>query len=383
MGCFNEVCALSGLPITYQDKVKYLFLTQSGKARGCRHFSGWTLRTPPLSGTYDDGGGCIFTEKTNVLTALIWDVFQDDLVECSYGKNSYHDLPVLKSFSVQQLAMAAWKNRLFVKDSYQRARLPERFPTWDKVQNLLTAAGIKVMTNVTAIDDAYNAMAIQDGIVYVTRNSYRNKKSHFDCVLSALSETYDCQYISKHSEIGVYVLPKGALENKALLLQEEKINSLLQYTPMDWTPDPIPNKVVGVMVLEEVWDAYKNCSAPSVLREQIFKCMKGETEKYKMRESLRYVFEQEAFAVSHIEHLLEFFFGQQEQLTDLSHLGDADYVLDTYGEVAAVESTLERLCQAWNPPCIGSQDRNWDIHKKLNQAVGEIIDNRIKSEEEE
>ena len=124
MGSFNETCAISGLPIGCGDLVKLVFLSRNPFCsadehfyhRGCYHYDHWCMRTPPISGKYDDYGRCKF--KENYLTRLIEKMFIDDIVELPFGFNQYHAHSVPKKPTIHQLLDAAWQGRLLVRDTY-------------------------------------------------------------------------------------------------------------------------------------------------------------------------------------------------------------------------------------------------------------------------
>lgn len=117
MGCFNQVCMLSGLPIVYKDPVRAILVSEHyqaslGEATG--DFSSKYLpRTFPVRGTYNDYGG-LEGVKDDVFKHLWVQGLHTDMFELSVGENKCHDIAVTRDMDFDQLWKALWEERLIV-----------------------------------------------------------------------------------------------------------------------------------------------------------------------------------------------------------------------------------------------------------------------------
>ena len=117
MGSFNQVCMLSGLPITYRDPVRALLVTEHPQATlgtaTCDYPSKYIPRTFPIRGTYDDYGR-LENVPDDVFKRLWVKGLQVDLIELLAGENRCHDIAVSRGMDFDQLWMAIWEERLLV-----------------------------------------------------------------------------------------------------------------------------------------------------------------------------------------------------------------------------------------------------------------------------
>jgi len=131
MGSFNTTCMLSGLPITYQDPVRVLLVTEHPRATLAerrRDFSSkWLPRTFPVRGTYDDYGG-IKDVADGVFKRLWVEGLQKDLIELGEDENPCHDIPVTRDMEWDKLWEAIWEERLIVSGlgDLGRGRVPDK-----------------------------------------------------------------------------------------------------------------------------------------------------------------------------------------------------------------------------------------------------------------
>lgn len=117
MGSFNQVCMLSGLPITYEDPVRALLVSEHyratlGKAT-CDYSSKYLPRTFPIRGIYNDYGR-LDEIKDDVFKRLWVQGLHTDMFELSVGKNPCHDIAVTRDMDFDQLWEAIWEERLIV-----------------------------------------------------------------------------------------------------------------------------------------------------------------------------------------------------------------------------------------------------------------------------
>lgn len=120
MGSWSETCAISNLPITYQDEVVYLLITEKGADRGNGVYYNdyFMFRSVPLFSTYEDCGavkeGSDEHEDSVLETMRVQ--FANDLIEKELGENQCHDHEVkLKDFNLENLGNWLHGGRVSVK----------------------------------------------------------------------------------------------------------------------------------------------------------------------------------------------------------------------------------------------------------------------------
>lgn len=116
MGSFDFTCCISGLPIGWHDPVRYILLTEQLPGEERHHLdSRWILRTFPLRGLYNDYGLAEVLQRGPAQE--IWlDALQLDLIETGPGDNTFHQVPVRKGMSFEEIQTALWKECVFVRD---------------------------------------------------------------------------------------------------------------------------------------------------------------------------------------------------------------------------------------------------------------------------
>ena len=408
MGSFNEICALSGLPISYNDEVRLLFLTrnpyieadQHESQRGCYHYEQWFLRNPPIKGKYDDYGRCDFGD--NAISRLVNDVFQGDVVERPFGFNRYHAGDVTKAKGIHHFLHAAWQGRLLVKDfgsNYWYFRKGEKkppigFPSWEKIHSLLKEAGLPLQldSNDDSGQKGFNAQPVIDGLVCVTWNSYSNEEENLDNARKLLENYYECHLAYEHEPKGnpcLMVAPLGASDNPSIL------DAKVTYEEIEKHPSSRRMRgkresslpVLAVMVLEDVWqeycnidiaDGYRDALSVSDLAEKIREAVKGVKDGslgvHKAEIALRGVFTDIPFQTmigTHLDKCLE-----SDKYSD----SEKEEVLQACAEAARVEVVMGILHQAWHIPSLGGQINEWEIRAKLLDSMAGIARKRIKEE---
>ena len=398
MGSFNEVCALSGINIGVGTKVKQLFLTQNPyrDGRGCYPTNQWFVRTPPISGVYDDYGQVAFNEGP--ITNLICEVFQDDVVEKPFGFNQYHDPDVTKTKGIHHFLNCAWEGRLFVKDDFRchHRKLPDSFPTWQKIHDIIRKNKLPVQSDSERNEgcEGYNSQPIYPGIVCVHFNSYDNTTKKMKKLQKILEQTYDCklvyQFEDRKDDACIIVAPKGAFKNPALLFDAEFVEHKLKEHPETSRHYDAGRQlqVLAVMIREDVWQAYCNVNAdasrmfhveePSTV-QPIFDKLKTICAKYKKLEE-----SDELWRISELDF--------RQVLTDLplatvpkTHIIKAlqkdfpmDDILQGCAELARVEYVMGWLHHSWYIPQLGGQDGSWelrtDLFKKLTAVCQKELD---------
>lgn len=433
MGSFNEVCALSNLPIGYDDKVKFLFLTQNPYVasdqrvghRGCYLYDQWFARTPPLSGKYDDYGRAEF--KPSPLVDLIVKKFQDDVVVKPFGFNQCHAVPVMLGKDLSHYVEAAWEGRLEVQDHYTRPRdpVPANWPTWEKVHHLLKKAGMLIhmeidrnavakeedddgeegMTKFDEKRDGFNAQPVRPGVVCLTFVSYNHtlELKKLRDAIKILSQTYDCKLTyhipkSKYDAV-VMVSPKGCLKDPSLLFDaKEAKRAATEYPEKHGNYKSLP--VLMVMIREDVWKIYSSFKLrrnswrdePVVSVDSMYEKLKSiATKDRSMRKTLDGDKNLPQDILDDMPYLSDMSFREvmhtiPYQTMPHSHIIKAaedkefplDHVLRPCAELAVVEHVMAHRHQSWSLPSLGSQEDFWDVQKKILKKLTKIAEREDK-----
>jgi hypothetical protein len=118
MGSFSLNCCVSNLPIGWNTPVRFFLLaprpSKSIDLEGHNPYHYWFPRTWPIKATYDDSGS-IEKAQSKYLQKIWLDTLKADMVEKDLGENKYHDVPVRKNMSFEDMLLAVWENRLEIK----------------------------------------------------------------------------------------------------------------------------------------------------------------------------------------------------------------------------------------------------------------------------
>jgi hypothetical protein len=432
MGSFNENCALSNLAIGYGDKVKFLFLTQNPYVqsdqrifqRGCYLYDQWFVRTPPMSGKYDDYGRAEI--KPSPLLDLVVKKFQDDVVVKPYGFNQCHAVPVMLGKPFDHYVEAAWEGRLEVQDHCTRPRSdgPAHWPTWEKVHHLLKKAGLLIhmeidrstvpnedsededkMEKLDEQRDGFNAQPVKPGVVCLTFVSYNHtlELKKLRAAEKVLSQTYDCKLAyhipDRKYEPALIVSPKGALKDPSLLFDAaEAKRAVKEYPEKHGNYRKLP--VAMVVVRDDVWKAYTSMKIKSWRDKEPLtvgafyeKLKKITTKERRMQDSLGGKKDLPEDILDDLPYLSDLSFREvlnsiPYQTMPHSHIMSAaedkefplDQVLQPCAELAIVEHVMAHRHQSRSLPSLGSQDDNWDIQKKILKKLVAIAEKEDKRE---
>lgn len=433
MGSFNETCALSNLNIGCGDKVKLLFLTENpyDKNRGCYHYDHWFVRTPPISGTYDDYGRCKF--KPGPVSKLITQMFDKDAVERPYGHNPYHDPPVVRGRGLPAYLNAAWEGRLKVQDEYtvQPKEAPEHWPTWQRVHAIFKKAKLPLQmdgkdTDGTGGKAGYNAQPVAGGVVCVTWNAYEGEEKKLREAEKLLKETYDClltyRIPSHKSDPHLMVAPKGAMYagshelasgDPRLIFDKDAAKRLLTEGGGYDRPSYRELKVLAVMVRQDVWDAYSGqtiegsrwSKEPPVTVEthydKLQKCWDKQIKHAKdWEEALAKLKDGDKDATHGLSlssmlresDMKQILFELPFQCMPGTHIGAAiedpefkgrEELLRGVAELAQIEHVMEHLHQPWYIPPLGGQEGHWELRTAILQKVAALSAAELKKEQDE
>lgn len=135
MGCWNQTCMISGLPIHWSEPVVSIFLAgkdTNQRADHCYAHAFWDPIPYVLYGKYNDYGAVEDFEPTNQTELLRY--FADHLLEMEQGENEYHDHPTsVAELSLEKIYEWDHSHRLFFKWSHLGEKRGERRPV-DHIQ---------------------------------------------------------------------------------------------------------------------------------------------------------------------------------------------------------------------------------------------------------
>lgn len=119
MGCFTYTCSLSGLPITWNDKVVYLALAPGEHHCGIGPLHAWVPATVPIRGRYNDYGSIEKLERKPV-TKVFFDTLARRAIPRAVGENSVHDVAITPdNMTREEWLMALLEERVQFKDQFR------------------------------------------------------------------------------------------------------------------------------------------------------------------------------------------------------------------------------------------------------------------------
>lgn len=119
MGSWLQTCAITNLPIQYQEEVYVFLLLESPNfekyvSSHCYVSAYYNCLPFYFSGQYDDYGK-VANCSSELLNTIILPAIKNSLVEMPVGENTVHDIAISKEkFDLQFLFEADHKNRLFL-----------------------------------------------------------------------------------------------------------------------------------------------------------------------------------------------------------------------------------------------------------------------------
>lgn len=131
MGCWNNSCSLSNLPIFAGEEVYVFFLQEAGTqdkyvGNHCYPSNYYFLLPLHFLAEYNDYGSCENWKGDSV--AVLETSVKENLFELEWGENKCHDIPVkTENFDMSALLEADQESRLFVSSrSYDKSRGQEK-----------------------------------------------------------------------------------------------------------------------------------------------------------------------------------------------------------------------------------------------------------------
>jgi hypothetical protein len=135
MGCFNQVCCISGLPITEGDRVRYFLLTENPYEDSliCSNADLYFPRTYPLSATYNHYGSIEDYDPECPQIVGLLEQFKRDLVPVGVGDNQCHDVATRKDMSFDEVLTAVWERRILVNREFDSFKEQDASRLLDKL----------------------------------------------------------------------------------------------------------------------------------------------------------------------------------------------------------------------------------------------------------
>lgn len=127
MGCWNETCGISNIPITFEEPVVVVPLVKQNHTDvRCYTTALYKPVLLPFYGLYNDYGAS--EENMGAGLPIILSELNHELIEMEVGENQFHDTEVKRAgFTVEKFFEAVKNNRLFVKDFQNNQTAPVSF----------------------------------------------------------------------------------------------------------------------------------------------------------------------------------------------------------------------------------------------------------------
>lgn len=121
MGCWNGSCALTGLPVFYNEDVYVMLLVRQPASMDgdkCEPNGFWSPLVYHFTGKYDDYGKV--DECEGKMLPHIVNTLRDNLFEFEQGENKYHDIPVkAEEFNLEKMFEADHEDRLAITSKWK------------------------------------------------------------------------------------------------------------------------------------------------------------------------------------------------------------------------------------------------------------------------
>lgn len=131
MGCWNETCAISRLPIAAGEKVKMIVLEQMKNREPGKTFcyatDGFSPFCFPISGEYDDYGGIEGVDLKSFEVKIFLETIHDRIVPVEQGANQYHERAIPATPTWRQLMDGFQDGRVKVTHRYHSAPGPNEY----------------------------------------------------------------------------------------------------------------------------------------------------------------------------------------------------------------------------------------------------------------
>jgi len=411
MGSFDYTCCVSGLPISYDDPVRFFLLTKNPYQENdvvCDINDFWTPRTFPLRARYDDNG--LIKDLQEGVQQKIWfDCFKKDLIIKGIGDNSYHEVAINHDMNLNQWLNSIYKGRIKVKDLDRDNEdvLPSiGIPTLKRIFILLKENNLR--SSVTYKDNGFIIDELEPGTIRV-RSNYNDISIAISSLKTAenyLSNQYSTMIRSgtgNYSDVAELIIsPKPLFKNgeyynmrfgnwklkkeldvSQVMIREDvwqKISNLKFY---DWKDDVISkekyleylklayNKYIYVIKNKNLnyYNAYLLLLSSDIVDE-----MKNE-KCFEVESKIRII----------TKDMISFVLGLSthfDMFCRSKHTNEeAEDFLNVIADFAMINYVLYTIRYYWKPSGMFPQYGKWKDHKKINQIFVEICDQKINKTE--
>lgn len=405
MGSFDYTCCVSGLPISEGDPVRFLLLTEHPyhkPAEQLRHIRDrWIPRIIPVKAKYN-GYGTIEEYQTGPILDIVLDAFKLDLIERGVGDNPYHDVSIRKNMSFEKLLNALWEGRVLVIPNGARPWIkankkkatPGRsdpcsgVPTMRRVSALLQKAGFIISDGKFA--KGYMVDLLRHGFVRIRYEDFGDVREPLEKTRPALEARFSTMittgtgYHPDNAEL--WVAPKPLTPNE-------------RYKSVFWHRPPRKHRcaVAQAMIREDVWQALcavklntrKNGhSTVAAYRKAARKLWAEKSRIRAIPDPLEANMAAIQFPKACSENAMKSWVANEavtglwtatELMLDRHLTGpDLDYLLDTLGEFAFIQSVLSEVRYQWGPRSGGPQLGEWETHKNVLLSFTKLCQTKSK-----
>lgn len=123
MGSFSYTCCVSGLPIHYDDPVRFILLAKNPDSVEHKWTCGvdgrWQLVTIPVMARYNDYGS-VHEFAVTAAKFCLFDFLRKQSIPRPEGENPYHDVPVVSWLSEKEWLTALWEGRVQVRKWHRK-----------------------------------------------------------------------------------------------------------------------------------------------------------------------------------------------------------------------------------------------------------------------
>ena len=228
MGCWNHTCAITNLPVMYNDPVYViLLLKQEDDDSLCYPTAFWRPLPFYFEGKYNDYGA---VEKCHgpMLDDII-QAFKNCLHEMEVGENEYHDIPVKRdNFTIETLFNADHENRL---------NIDYKFSTPSQVKHIVIRKNVfeKLISQfpLEYYDDELNKRVSQtydERLELVISELLKKLKKYDEQFLASLPQNITIEEMSILGTGGYKQMSAESIVDK--VVSKYLDSDLIRYTPM-------------------------------------------------------------------------------------------------------------------------------------------------------
>jgi len=250
MGCWNNTCAISRLPILCGDEVVVLFLVRNNNIPE-RLSSPHSYHCPLpfyVEGTYNDYGAV--ENEHGVMLEPILEFFRNNIKEYDLGENEYHDIQVKREgLTWQDIMEADHEDRFYIEEARVSKKHDYRHVTHVQIRRDIWNSIIEqfVETKFTYVDNKLNRVDITYSDYVNDFLAFFNElKSDYNGARYSLRGAFD----SETNRIGK-ILKDDYKKNMDFMTSSEYLRDMIDNNP-DITP-------------EEMWPVVDNALQLSIV----------------------------------------------------------------------------------------------------------------------